>query len=342
MTSILEATVAGSILCLFGLGLRAATVVIMVIPIVVLVTVWSAWIIDYTIDRVSLFALVFSIGILVDDATVVVENIFRRWLEAGKTTATIAIDAVREVGNPTILATLTIISALLPMGVVSGLMGPYMRPIPVLGASAMFFSLIAAFVFAPWLAMRLRPQLSALKKAEKHELKMQEFIGRYYKPCMLPLCTNRRYGLIFLFGLIIATLLACSMFYTNATTVKMLPFDNKPEFNVVINMPEGTALPVTANVAQQLTEKLRTIPEVTAVQSYVGTSSPFNFNGMVRHYYLRQRPWEADIQVMLLDKNDRERASHDIAVDARRIIKDFIQQTPYLKKQKVWLMSIII
>ena len=335
LTSILEATVAVSILCLFGLGLRAATVVIMVIPIVVLVTVWSAWIIDYTIDRVSLFALVFSIGILVDDATVVVENIFRRWLEAGKTTANIAIDAVREVGNPTILATLTIISALLPMGVVSGLMGPYMRPIPVLGASAMFFSLIAAFVFAPWLAMRLRPQLSALKKAEKHEMKMQEFIGRYYKPCMLPLCTNRRYGLTFLFGLIIATLLACSMFYTNAATVKMLPFDNKPEFNVVINMPEGTALPVTANITQQLTEKLRIIPEVTAVQSYVGTSSPFNFNGMVRHYYLRQRPWEADIQVMLLDKDDRERASHDIAVDARRIIKDFIEQSPYLKSTGV-------
>ncbi|VAW95621.1 Acriflavin resistance protein [hydrothermal vent metagenome] len=331
LISILEATVAVSLLCLIGLGLRAATVVITVIPIVVFVTVWAAWVIDYTIDRVSLFALVFSIGILVDDATVVVENIFRRWLKAGKTTANIAIDAVREVGNPTILATLTIISALLPMGVVSGLMGPYMRPIPVLGAAAMFFSLIAAFVFAPWLAMRLRPQLNALKKAEKHEQKMQEFIGRYYKPCMLPLCENRRYGLMFLFGLIAATFLAVSLFYTNAATVKMLPFDNKPEFNVVINMPEGTALPVTANVAQQLVEKLRTIPEVTAVQSYVGTASPFNFNGMVRHYYLRQQPWEADIQVMLLDKNDRQRASHDIAVDARRIIKDHIEQTPYLK-----------
>ena len=331
LTSILEATVAVSILCLIGLGLRASTVVIMVIPVVVLITVWSAWVIDYTIDRVSLFALVFSIGILVDDATVVVENIFRRWLEAGKTTANIAIDAVREVGNPTVLATLTIISALLPMGVVSGLMGPYMRPIPVLGASAMFFSLVAAFIFAPWLAMRFRPQLKALKKAEKHEKKMQEFVGRYYRPCMLPLCKNRRYGLMFLFGLIAATLLACSMFYTNATTVKMLPFDNKPEFNVVINMPEGTALPVTANVVQQLTEKLRTIPEVTATQSYVGTASPFNFNGMVRHYYLRQQPWEADIQVMLQDKDDRERASHDIAVDARHIINDFIEHTPSLK-----------
>jgi len=331
LTALFEAAIAVSILCLIGLGLRAASVVITIIPIVILVTIWSAWIIDYTIDRVSLFALVFSIGILVDDATVVVENIFRRWLEAGKTTVNIAIDAVREVGNPTILATLTIISALLPMGVVSGLMGPYMRPIPVLGAAAMFFSLIAAFVFAPWLAMRVRPQLKALKKAEKREEKFREAVGRYYKPCMLPLCKNRKYGFIFLFGLIAATLLACAMFYTTAVTVKMLPFDNKPEFNVVINMPEGTALPVTANLTQQITNKLLTIPEVTAIQSYVGTSSPFNFNGMVRHYYLRQRPWEADIQVMLLDKNERERGSHDIAVDARQLLNDFIENTPLLK-----------
>ncbi|NNG14257.1 MAG: efflux RND transporter permease subunit, partial [Gammaproteobacteria bacterium] len=157
LLALFEAALAVSILCLIGLGVRAASVVITVIPIVILVTVWATWIIDYTIDRVSLFALVFSIGILVDDATVVVENIFRRWLEAGKTTMEIAIDAVREVGNPTILATLTIVCAMLPMGFVSGLMGPYMRPIPVLGASAMVFSLIAAFVFAPWLAMRVRP-----------------------------------------------------------------------------------------------------------------------------------------------------------------------------------------
>lgn len=335
LVSLFEATLAVSILCLIGLGLRAATVVVTIIPIVVLVTIWSAWIIDYTIDRVSLFALVFSIGILVDDATVVVENIFRRWLQAGKTTVDIAIDAVREVGNPTVLATLTIIAALLPMGVVSGLMGPYMRPIPVLGASAMFFSLVAAFVFAPWFAMRVRPKLKALQKAEKREEKMNEFIGRYYKPLMRPLCTNRKIGLTFLFTLILATMLACVMFYNKSVAVKMLPFDNKPEFNVVINMPEGTALPVTANVARQLTEKLRTIPEVTAIQSYVGTSSPFNFNGMVRHYYLRQQPWDADIQIMLLDKNERERPSHDIAVDARHILYDFIENRPELKQSGV-------
>lgn len=317
LTALFEAAVAVSVLCLFGLGLRAASVVIIIIPIVILATVWSANILGYTIDRVSLFALVFSIGILVDDATVVVENIFRRWLVAGKTTMAIAIDAVREVGNPTILATLTIISAMLPMGFVSGLMGPYMRPIPVLGAAAMFFSLVAAFIFVPWLAMKVRPQLHALERAEIKEARAREFIGRLYHPCMMPLCTNRPLGLAFLFGLIAATFLACGFFYTTAVTVKMLPFDNKPEFNVVVNMPEGTALPVTANVAHQLVESLREIPEVTALQSYAGTASPFNFNGMVRHYFLRDQPWEGDIQVMLLDKKERLRGSHEIAVEAR-------------------------
>jgi multidrug efflux pump subunit AcrB len=326
LLALFEATVAVSVLCLIGLGVRAASVVIFVIPIVILMTVWSAWALEYTIDRVSLFALVFTIGILVDDATVVVENIFRRWLKAGKTTTNIAIDAVREVGNPTILATLTIISALLAMGFVSGLMGPYMRPIPVLGSAAMFLSLIAAFIFAPWFAMRVRPKLDALKKAKRREEKITNWIGKYYCPCMKPLCINRKIGLGFLFGLIGATLLACSMFYTQAVTVKMLPFDNKPEFNVVINMPNGTAMPVTANVTARLAEKLREIPEVTAIQTYIGTASPFNFNGMVRHYYLRQQPWEADIQVMLLDKNDRERLSHDIAVHARELLTEIADE----------------
>ncbi len=328
--ALFEAAIAVSFLCFLFMGLRAASVVMIIIPIVILVTIWAALVLDYTIDRVSLFALVFSIGILVDDATVVVENIFRRWLAAGKTTLDIAIDAVREVGNPTILATLTIISALLPMGVVSGLMGPYMRPIPVLGSAAMFFSLIAAFVFAPWLAMRVRPQLHSLKKAEKREQWFSGVIGRFYRPCMGPLCTNRFYGKLFLTSLIVATLFACGMFYFKWVAVKMLPFDNKPEFNVVINMPEGTALPVTANISHELVTVLRDIPEVTDLQSYVGTSSPFNFNGMVRHYYLRQQPWEADIQVMLLDKGARERGSHEIAVDARLRIKEYVSQHPEL------------
>ena len=332
LTSLFEAAVAVSILCLLGMGMRAASVVIVIIPIVILITIWSALVLDYTIDRVSLFAMVFAIGILVDDATVVVENIFRRWLSEGETKLSTAIDAVREVGNPTILATLTIISALLPMGFVSGLMGPYMRPIPVLGSSAMFFSLIAAFVFAPWFAMRVRPQMKALEKAEKREELFRDWIGRFYQPCMKPLCTSRPLGKIFLFSLIGLTFFACSMFYFKWVAVKMLPFDNKPEFNVVINMPEGTALPVTANITHELVTILREIPEVTSLQSYSGTASPFNFNGMVRHYYLRQQPWEADIQVMLLDKNERERGSHYIAVDARHRINEYVQKNPQLKQ----------
>jgi len=335
LEALFEAAVAVSILCLIFMGLRAASVIIVIIPIVILVTIWAALVLGYTIDRVSLFALVFSIGILVDDATVVVENIFRRWLATGKTTVEIAVDAVREVGNPTILATLTIISALLPMGFVSGLMGPYMRPIPVLGSSAMFFSLIAAFIFAPWFAMRVRPQLKALEEAEKREKKFGDRIGRFYRPCMNPLCTNKFYGRLFFFSLIGATLFACSMFYFKWVAVKMLPFDNKPEFNVVINMPEGTALPVTANITHELVAVLRDIPEVTELQSYAGTASPFNFNGMVRHYYLRQEPWQADIQVMLIDKSERDRGSHDIAKDARHRISEYLGKHPELIKTGV-------
>jgi len=322
LMALFEAAGAVSVLCLIGLGFRSAFVVITVIPIVILVTVWSAWALDYSINRVSLFALIFSIGILVDDATVVVENIFRRWLAAGRTTVGIAIDAVREVGNPTILATLTIISALLPMGWVSGLMGPYMRPIPILGSAAMFFSLIAAFIFTPWFAVKVRPaSFKAFRKAEVRERRTHAIIGKFYEPIIWPLIKHRSLGIIFLITVIALTAGVCTLFYFKVVAVKMLPFDNKPEFNVVVNMPEGTALPVTANVIQQLAEEIRNeIPEVTALQTYVGTASPFNFNGLVRHYYLRQMPWMGDIQVMLLDKYERERTSHELSVEARKLL----------------------
>jgi multidrug efflux pump subunit AcrB len=322
LMALFEAAGAVSVLCLIGLGFRSAFVVITVIPIVILVTVWAAWALNYSINRVSLFALIFSIGILVDDATVVVENIFRRWMAAGRTTVGIAVDAVREVGNPTILATLTIISALLPMGWVSGLMGPYMRPIPILGSSAMFFSLVAAFIFTPWFAVRVRPaSFKAFRKAEAREKRTHQIIGKFYEPLIWPLINHRSLGIIFLVTVIVLTAGVCTLFYFKVVPVKMLPFDNKPEFNVVVNMPEGTALPVTANVIRQLAERVRAeIPEVTAIQTYVGTASPFNFNGLVRHYYLRQLPWQGDIQVMLLDKYDRERTSHQLSVVARDIL----------------------
>ncbi len=320
LQAMFEAAVIVSILCLIGLGARAAFVVITVIPVVILLTIWWAMVVDYTIDRVSLFALIFAIGILVDDATVVVENIFRHWLEVGKTSIADAVHAVDEVGNPTILATFTIIAALLPMGWVSGLMGPYMRPIPVLGSSAMFFSLIAAFVFTPWFALRVRPRLAALRKAERREEVTRRVIGRLYRPLVMPLIDNRSLGRIFLVAVIAMTAGVCLLFYTKTVPVKMLPFDNKPEFSVVVNMPEGSALPETANVVRQLAQKVREIPEVEAVQTYAGTAQPFNFNGMVRHYYLRANPWEGDLLVMLEDKHERERGSHEIAVAARELL----------------------
>jgi multidrug efflux pump subunit AcrB len=323
LEALLIAAIAVSILCLLTIGKRPAVVVITVIPVVILITIWSSWALGNTINRVSMFALIFSIGILVDDATVVVENIFRRWLRDGETSIYTAIDAVREVGNPTIIATFTILAALLPMGFVSGMMGPYMQPIPVLGSVAMLFSLFTAFVFTPWFSVKLKPKIENLHQAEITEKKIQDRIGNFYRPILLPLINNRFYAWTFLVSIVILFFLACSLFYTKAVTVKMLPFDNKPEFNVLINMPEGTALYETANVTRKLSETIQqNIPQVTALQSYVGTASPFNFNGMVRHYYLRQEAWYADIQVMLLDKNQREKSSHQLAEETRDLITE--------------------
>jgi multidrug efflux pump subunit AcrB len=326
LRAMFEAAAIVALLCLVGLGLRAAIVVVSVIPVVILLTIWWAWVVDYSIDRVSLFALIFAIGILVDDATVVVENIFRHWLELGKTSIAEAVAAVDEVGNPTILATFTIIAALLPMGWVSGLMGPYMRPIPVLGSSAMFFSLIAAFVFTPWFALRVRPRMKALERAERREQVTRRVVSRLYRPLVMPLIESRPLGIAFLVSIIVVTALVCSLFYFKIVPVKMLPFDNKPEFSVVVNMPEGTALPETANVVRQLANKLREMPEVVAVQTYAGTAQPFNFNGMVRHYYLREQAWEGDLLVMLKDKNERERGSHELAVAARAMLTPLAEQ----------------
>jgi len=312
------ATAAVGILVFYFLGGRPAMVVLLVIPVVILITVFSAWVLGYTIDRVSLFALIFSIGILVDDAIVVIENIYRRWLEKGKMDTSTAVDAVREVGNPTVLATFTVIAALLPMGFVSGMMGPYMEPIPALGSVAMFFSLIAAFVFTPWLAMRLRPTMAYLRRAEAKEEANNEKLERTFRKILLPIIGNRKLGWATLALIVMLFFASCSFFYFKWVTVKMLPLDNKPEFSVMIDLPEGTALPQTANLTNRLATIVRKVPEVTALQTYAGTAAPFDFNGMVRHYYLRSEPWQAQIHVQLLDKGDRNRTSHEIAVEARK------------------------
>ena len=302
---------------------RPAFVVVLVIPVVLLMTIFSAWVMGYTIDRVSLFALIFSIGILVDDAIVVVENIYRRWLEDKSTDVATAVDAVREVGNPTILATFTVIAALLPMGFVSGMMGPYMEPIPALGSVAMIISLFAAFVFTPYLTVShwLRPSMRYLETAGEREHKEAEKLEGWFRRILMPLIESPAKARMFRLVMWGTFLVMCSFFYFKWVAVKMLPLDNKPEFAVVIDMPEGTALPVTANLAHQTAEKIRVLPEVTAVQVYAGTARPFDFNGMVRHYYLRKEPWQAEVQVQLLDKGDRDRTSHEIAVETRQMLK---------------------
>ena len=324
MFKLVLVTIAVSILIFWFLNWRAALVCFIVIPNVILVTTFFALIMGYTIDRVSLFALIFSIGILVDDAIVVVENMYRRWAMDGEITDSTSIDAVREVGNPTILATFTVIAALLPMGMVRGMMGPYMEPIPALGSVAMMYSLFAAFVFTPFLAIRFKPAMDSLQDMEESEHKTVKRLDGFYRRILNPLIDSKVAGNIFLIGLFAVFFLCCSLFYFKAVKVKMMPLDNKSVFNVVINFPEGTALPVTANLTRQLAEQVRLIPEVTAIQSYVGTASPFDFNGLVRHYYLRQQPWQADLNVQLLHKKERDRTSHQIAQEVRTTLTEMI------------------
>jgi multidrug efflux pump subunit AcrB len=320
------ATGAVTVLVFLALGLKPAIVVTLVIPVVLLMTVFSAWLMGYSIDRVSLFALIFAIGILVDDAIVVVENIYRRWLMKGETDTDTAVAAVAEVGNPTIIATFTVVAALLPMGFVSGLMGPYMEPIPALGSTAMLFSLFAAFAFTPWLAMRIKPSMKALEKAEHTEHKTAEALDGLFRRLLLPLIEKKSLGYLFLFGLIGAFFASCLLFYLKAVPFKMLPFDNKPEFSVVLDMPEGSALGSTINTTRVLAEKVREIPEVVAIQTYAGTAKPFDFNGMVRHYYLRSKPWQGEVQVQLTHKSKRKRTSHEIAVEARAMLTPLAQE----------------
>jgi multidrug efflux pump subunit AcrB len=315
------ATGAVTILVFLALGWRPALVVTLVIPVVLLMTIFAAWIFGMTIDRVSLFALIFSIGILVDDAIVVVENIYRRWLIDNKITIKTAIDAVREVGNPTILATFTVVAALVPMAAVSGMMGPYMAPIPILGSVAMIFSLFAAFVFAPYFVMKFTPPLKVLHKMHNKEEKEAKFLHNLFGKIISLLTLNRRFGFIFLGALVVIFFLAIAMFWTTAVAVKMLPLDNKSEFAVVLDMPDGTPLTETASTLHKMAEVVRVIPEVVAVQAYAGVAKPFDFNGLVRHYYLRNLSSQGELQVTLTDKNLRDRKSHDIALEVREKIK---------------------
>ena len=306
------------LLVLFALGWREAVIVGAAVVITLLITLFASWAWGFTLNRVSLFALIFSIGILVDDAIVVVENIHRHMQMGGKTLAEAIPLAVDEVGGPTILATFTVIAALLPMAFVTGLMGPYMSPIPINASMGMFISLAVAFVITPWLANKVLAH-----RMGQHEGEHEAEDGRMYalfRRVMGPFL-NGRAGApkrrLLAAGILVAIVLSVGLAGVRLVVLKMLPFDNKSEFQVVVDMPEGTSLERTAAVLGELGRALREVPEVTDYQIYVGTASPINFNGLVRQYYLREGAAVGDIQVNLVDKSQRERKSHEVAQSVR-------------------------
>jgi len=308
-----------SVLIWLALGIRESGIVATAIPVTLALTLAVFYFYGYTLNRITLFALIFSIGILVDDAIVVVENMARHYAlpeNRGRSRVEIAIEAVAEVGNPTILATFAVIAAILPMAFVSGLMGPYMRPIPVGASAAMVFSLLVAFIVTPWASVRL------LKRHSSQESDIKEgWTTHLYRRVMGQLIGNRRWRWGFLGLVAFLLLVSFSLVFLKFVRVKMLPFDNKSEFQVIIDMPEGSTLEQTAAVTREISDYVRTVPEVTDYQMYAGTASPYNFNGLVRHYFLRRGPNVADIQVNLVPKGDRKAQSHDIAKRVRPAIQ---------------------
>jgi multidrug efflux pump subunit AcrB len=319
------ATVSIIVLVWLAIGWREAGVVAIVIPVTILLTLFAAWVMGFTLNRVSLFALIFSIGILVDDAIVVIENIDRHWgMDRQKPRVQAAIEAVAEVGNPTIVATLTVVVALLPMLFVSGLMGPYMSPIPANASAAMIFSFFVAVIITPWLMVKIagRAGMEGHAGDDVHGGHHGGFLARAYTAVARPLLKTKGRALGFLLvtaGLSFGSLAAL---YTRDVTVKLLPFDNKSELSVVIDLPEGSSVEATDRVARDVADVVMQLPEVTSAQTYAGTPAPFNFNGLVRHYYyLRAEPQLGEVAINLTGKADRDRASHAIALDLRERLK---------------------
>ena len=313
---LLIATLSVTLLIALALGWRESGVVLLAVPVTLALTLAIFYFYGYTLNRVTLFALIFSIGILVDDAIVVVENIVRHFRlpgSRGRPLAEVAVEAVDEVGNPTILATFAVIGAILPMAFVRGLMGPYMRPIPVGASAAMLFSLIVAFVVSPWAALRLLRHYASAASRARHEHEAEGWTTRLYRRIMNPLILDARRRWMFFGGVLLLLLAAVAFVPLKWVRVKMLPFDNKSEFQVMIDMPDGTPLEQTTRVAQALGGYLGQQPEVTNYQIYAGTSGPYNFNGLVRHYFLRRQPNQADIQVNLRSRHERSAQSHEIA-----------------------------
>ncbi len=318
---LLLATFSVTLLVAFFLGWRESGVVLLAIPVTLALTMAVFYLLGYTINRVTLFALIFSIGILVDDAIVVVENMVRHFRlpeNRGRSMSEVAVEAVAEVGNPTILATFAVLAAVLPMAFVRGLMGPYMRPIPVGASAAMLFSLLVAFVVSPWAALRLLGKHLAGSRLLEPE--HENWRTRLYRRVMTPLIASRRNRMLFFAAVAVLLLISIALVPLGMVRVKMLPFDNKSELQVIVNMPDGTPLEQTARVTQALGDELAKQPDVLNYQTYNATSGPYNFNGLVRHYYMRRLPNQADIQVNLLPAKQRRDQSHTIAKRLRPLL----------------------
>ncbi len=318
------ATISIVILIAFAIGWREALVTLVVIPTTILLTLFAAKLMGYTINRVSLFALIFSIGILVDDAIVVIENIARHWaMKDGRSRQQAVIEAVAEVGNPTVVATLTVVAALLPMLFVSGLMGPYMAPIPANASAAMLLSFFVAMIIAPWLMLRLNRSGAggSAHGAQNGAQHGEGILGKMYRRVAEPILRTRRSAWTFLIAVGVATLLVCILFATRSVTVKLLPFDNKSEMAVVVDLPEGAALEDTERTLFAIAGVVRQLPEVRSIETYAGTPAPFNFNGLVRHYYARESPELGELNLDLAPRDARDRSSHEIALDLRARLK---------------------
>jgi multidrug efflux pump subunit AcrB len=326
ISKLIFATGSVVLLVFFTLGKREAFIVGVAVVITLTITLFASWAYGFTINRVSLFALIFSIGILVDDAIVVVENIHRHIQQGNKSLLEAIPLAVDEVGGPTILATFTVIAALLPMAFVTGLMGPYMSPIPINASMGMLISLAVAFILTPWMANKLLP---ASHPASHTESSLDSKLQQIFEKSMTPFlgATGGKFKRWLLFGAImLLILISVSLPVFQAVVLKMLPFDNKSEFQVVLDMPEGTSTETTNRVLNEIGNYLTTVPEVSDYQIYAGTASPINFNGLVRQYYLRSMAHAGDIQVNLTEKALRERKSHDIALSVREAIREIAQR----------------
>ncbi len=322
-----------ALLILFFLGWRESLVVLLAIPSTLALTLLLFYLYGYTLNRITLFALIFSIGILVDDAIVVVENIVRHLRLPGaqrKSILEVAVEAVAEVGNPTILATWAVIAAILPMAFVGALMGPYMRPIPIGSSAAMIFSLIIAFTVTPWAAIKVLRRHGGtnqhLADATDHDHAPDDFFTRLYHRVMEPLLAHASWRWTFFLGIVVLLGASCGMVGLGLVQVKMLPFDNKSEFQIILDMPEGSTLEQTTRVAREMAAVISREPEVTDYQVYAGTASPHNFNGLVRHYFMRRGANVADIQVNLLSKHERKAQSHDIAKRVRPSVAEIAKK----------------